>query len=106
MAQAVRERREELGVLKALGFANSQVLIIVLAESCLLAGVGGIAGLGLAWVLIARGDPTNGALPIFYFPTSDLLLGVILVAALGLTAGILPAIQAMRLNVADALRRT
>ena len=106
MAQAVRERTEELGVLKALGFANGQVLALVLAESCFLSGLGGALGLGLAWLLISAGDPTRGALPIFYFPTRDLMFGVALVLALGLVTGILPALQAMRLRVAEALRRT
>jgi putative ABC transport system permease protein len=54
---------------------------------------------------IAAGDPTGGFLPIFYFPSRDLILGVILVVLLGLVAGILPAIQAMRLSIVDALRR-
>jgi putative ABC transport system permease protein len=105
MAQAVRERTEELGVLKAMGFTNLQMLLLVLAESCVLAGVGGLLGLGIAWMLIASGDPTRGALPIFYFPTSDVLLGVLLILALGVAAGALPATQAMRLRIAEALRR-
>jgi putative ABC transport system permease protein len=105
MAQAVRERTEELGVLKALGFTNSQMLLLVLAESCLLSMLGGILGLGIAWALISRGDPTGGALPIFYLPTEYLFIGLLLVLALGLVAGILPALQAMRLRIADALRR-
>jgi len=67
MSQAVRERAGELGVLKALGFTSSQVLSLVLAESCLLAVLGGGIGLGVAYVLIARGDPTGGMLPLFYF---------------------------------------
>ena len=105
MAQAVRERTEELGVLKAMGFSNLQALGLVLAESFLLAGVGGLVGLGLAGLLIAGGDPTKGALPIFYFPAKDVITGVLLVAALALAAGILPALRAMRLQIADALKR-
>jgi putative ABC transport system permease protein len=92
-------------VLKALGFTNAGVLVIVLVESCLLAGLAGFAGLGLAWILIAQGDPTHGSLAVFYFPVPDLIMGFGFVLALGLAAGILPALQAMRLNVADALRR-
>jgi putative ABC transport system permease protein len=105
MSQAVRERAGELGVLKALGFTSSQVLSLVLAESCLLAVLGGGIGLGVAFVLIARGDPTGGMLPLFYFPTLDVLIGVGFSVALGVLAGIFPALQAMRLRVADALRR-
>ncbi len=105
MSQTVRERIEELGVLKAMGFNSQQVLGLVLAESCFMAILGGFTGLGIAWLLIARGDPTNGALPIFFFPTRDLLIGVSLTIILGLATGILPAWQAMRLRIADALRR-
>lgn len=105
MSQAVRERVGELGVLKAIGFTNAQVLGLVLAESCLLSLLGGGLGLGLAWVFIARGDPTGGLLPLFYFPPGNLLVGVGIALALGLLTGIFPALQAIRLRVADALRR-
>jgi putative ABC transport system permease protein len=105
MAQSVRERTGELGVLKAIGFTNGQVLCQVMAESCLLAFLGGALGLGLAWMVIARGDPTGGLLPMFYFPVNDLITGLGISLALGLATGIFPALQAMRLRVADALRR-
>ena len=105
MAQAVRERTEELGVLKALGFTNQQMLAMVLAESCLLALLGGLAGLGIAWLIISRGDPTHGSLPMFYLPDTSIGIGLLLIIGLGLIAGIVPAFQAMRLRVADALRR-
>jgi len=105
MAQSVRERTEELGVLKALGFTNTQVLLFVLAESCFLAGLGGVLGLGIAWAMISRGDPTNGALPMFYLPKIDLVIGLGIVFLLGAAAGILPAWYAMKLRVAEALRR-
>jgi putative ABC transport system permease protein len=105
MAQAVRERTEELGVLKAMGFTNQLVLTLVLAESCLIAAVGGLAGLGVAWLVTSRGSPAPAMLPVFYFPARSLILGVALVLALGVVAGILPALQAMRLRIAEALRR-
>ena len=105
MSQAVRERIGELGVLKAIGFTNAQVLGLVLAESCLLSLLGGGLGLGLASMIIARGDPTGGLLPLFHFPTTNLLTGVGIAIALGLLTGIFPALQATRLRVADALRR-
>jgi putative ABC transport system permease protein len=105
MAQSVRERAEELGVLKALGFSNGQAMTLVLVESCVLAGLGGVVGLAIAWFLIGAGDPTGGALPIFYFPREQVLLGLGLAMLLGIVAGVLPARQAMRLRIADALRR-
>jgi putative ABC transport system permease protein len=104
MAQAVRERTHELAVLKAIGFTGGEVLAMVLAESLLLAVLGGGIGLALAWLAISAGDPTGGALPIFYFPTPDLIVGIVLVFVVGILAGLLPAIQAMRLQTASALR--
>jgi putative ABC transport system permease protein len=106
MAQSIRERTNELGVLKTLGFRDGKILAIVLLESCAVAVIGGGIGLGLAWVLIAQGDPTNGMLPIFHFPPRDLVFGVILVAVLGFGTGLVPAVQASRLKIVDALRRT
>src|SRR5262249_61272592 len=106
MAQAVRERTEELGVLKALGFTSARVLLLVLLESCLLAILGGGLGLGLAAALISRGDPTGNLLPGFRLPHAALAAGAGYALILGLLAGVLPAWQAMRLRIADALRRT
>jgi putative ABC transport system permease protein len=105
MAQAVRERTQELGVLKAMGFADGLVLVLVLAESCLIAGLGGFAGLGLAWLLTAGGSPAPALLPVFYLPTATLLMGVLFVVAVGLLTGALPALQAGRLSIAEALRK-
>jgi putative ABC transport system permease protein len=105
MSQAVRERTGELGVLKAIGFTNVQVVALVLIESCLLSVLGGGAGLALAWMVISRGDPTGGVLPLFSFPAHDLLVGAGLCIALGLATGIFPALQTLRLRTADALRR-
>jgi putative ABC transport system permease protein len=105
MAQAVRERTGELGVLKAIGFTNGQIVWFVLAESCLLTVLGGALGLGIAWLVISRGDPTRGLLPLFFFPTRDLLVGAGISVVLGLFTGFFPALQAMRLRVADAVRR-
>jgi putative ABC transport system permease protein len=105
MAQAVRERTEELGVLKAMGFTNELVLTLVLVESCLIAAVGGLAGLGLAKLITAGGSPVPAMLPVFYLPTRYLVIGLGLVLALGIIAGILPAVRAMRLEIAAALRR-
>jgi putative ABC transport system permease protein len=106
MAQAVRERTGELGVLKAIGFTNAQVVVLVLAESCLLAIIGGVVGLALARAITpVLAQQLAGLLPLFYLPTRALFIGLAFSMALGLVTGIFPAIQAMRLRVADALRR-
>jgi putative ABC transport system permease protein len=106
MAQSIRERTNELAILKTLGFNDRKVLGMVLLESSLIAVLGGGLGLLVAWLIIAQGDPTGGFLPIFYFPPKDLLLGCVMVLVLGLLAGMLPAVQAGRLKIVDALRRS
>ena len=105
MAYAVRERTNELAVLKALGFADTGILGLVLGEALLLTSVGGGLGLILGWVMVSAGDPTNGFLPVFFIPGRDMVIGVILIAVTAFVAGILPALQAQRLRIADALRR-
>ncbi len=106
MAQAIRERTNELAVLKTLGFSEGRILSMVLLESVVIAVVGGGLGLALSFAFItATGDPTHGMLPAFYFPTPSLLMGIGLVVVLGLASGILPAWQASRLRIVDALRR-
>ena len=106
MAQAVRERTGELGVLKAIGFTNGRIVLLVLAESCLLTIIGGVVGLGLASAVIpAMAGQLAGLLPMFFLPARDLVTGFGLAVALGFVTGIFPAFMAMRLRVADALRR-
>jgi putative ABC transport system permease protein len=105
MAQSVRERTSEVGVLKTLGFTNGTILALVLGESVLIAIIGGGLGLLAAWVFVQRGDPTGGMLPIFILPTRDVAVGGVLIIALGLVAGLLPAVTAMQLKITDALRR-
>jgi putative ABC transport system permease protein len=105
MAIAVRERTRELAVLKAVGFSDRFVLVLVIAETMIVAAVGGGVGLGLAKLFTLGGDPTGGLLPFFYLAPDSIALGLGLALAVGFTAGILPALAASRLRVVDALRR-
>jgi putative ABC transport system permease protein len=105
MAIAVRERIGELAVLKALGFSNRFVLVLVMMESMILALVGGGLGVLLAKLFSLHGDPTNGILPYFYLPPLAIANGVGMALLVGVAGGILPAISAMRLRVVDAIRR-
>ena len=105
MAQSVRERTSEMGVLKTLGFSNAAIMTLVLSESVLIAVLGGGLGLAVSWMIVQQGDPTNGMLPIFILPTRDVIVGAAMVVALGIVAGMLPAVNAMQLKITDALRR-
>ena len=105
MAQSVRERTAELAVLKTLGFTGPAILVLVLAESLFIACLGGGLGLGLAWIIAQQGDPTGGLLAVFTLPSRDLWLGAGLMLAMGLLAGVMPAVAAMQVKITDALRR-
>ena len=105
MVQSVRERTNELAVLKTLGFADGMILALVLAESLFITVVGGGLGLAVAWIFTQGGDPTGGLLPIFVLPPKDIAIGVALMILMGLIAGVAPAMGAMRLRITDALRR-
>jgi putative ABC transport system permease protein len=56
-------------------------------------------------MIVQQGDPTNGMLPVFILPTRDVVVGAVMVVALGVVAGMLPAVNAMQLKITDALRR-
>ncbi len=105
MAQSVRERTSELAVLKTLGFSGIAILTLVLAESLFIVLFGGLLGLGVAWLFVQRGDPTGGMLAIFVLPPRDIAIGIVLMVLMGLFAGVMPAMAAMRLQITDALRR-
>ena len=106
MAQSVRERSAELGVLKTLGFRDGVVLWLVLAEALLVTLLGGTMGLLLAAAMVEglRGMLSQyvGAL---HLGASTIGTGIALMIALGLISGALPATQALRLKIVDALRR-
>jgi putative ABC transport system permease protein len=103
MAIAVRERTAELAVLKAIGFSDRFALLLVLAESLLIAALGGAIGLWLAKIVASR-DITGGIL-MTYLSGASIAFGALVALATGAIAGALPAVSAMRLQVASALRR-
>jgi len=104
MMQAVRERTSEIAVLKTIGFSDFSVLAMVLAESLLLLLIGGVVGLLLAAALIpVVSAGSGGMLNLPGVGAESWLLGLALMAAIGLVVGALPAWSAMRLNIVDAL---
>lgn len=110
MYTAVVERTREIGILKAVGAKDSQVLLLFLFESGLMGLAGGVLGLltgfGVAWVATAIVSQVVQAQVAFSPVLSfGLALGVLLFAFLvGALAGVFPAIRAARLPPVDALR--
>jgi len=106
MAQAIRERTSELAILKTLGFSDGRILGLVLAESCLIAIVGGGLGLALSYPIVSYvAIQTNGMVPPLYLPPRDMLVGAGIIILLGFATGLWPALQASRLRIVDALRK-
>ncbi|AZZ94182.1 FtsX-like permease family protein [Hahella sp. KA22] len=103
MTTSVRERTSEIGLLRALGATRAQVLSLFLAEAVTLSTIGGICGLLLMGVvttlafLFAPEFPIRPHVPF-------LLIALLLSSLIGLIAGVVPALQASRLNPIDALR--
>jgi putative ABC transport system permease protein len=104
MAIAVRERTGELAVLKTVGYSDVLVLWLVLGESVLLAVVGGAIGVLVAKVAAPHLQSVLSGMRV-YLPPASLAFGLLLALAVGMLAGALPALSAMRLKVVDALRR-
>lgn len=102
MAQAVRERIPELAVLKTLGFSDSQVLRMVLAESLLMCSIGGMAGMLLATAAATLLGRSLFQIPIHIGP-QIWGIAVASMALLGLVVGLPPALRAQRLSIVDAL---
>jgi putative ABC transport system permease protein len=106
MAQSVSERTNEIGVLKTLGFSGPSILTLILLESLFITFVGGLLGLGLAWLLAGGlGDAIKDYFPVFRLDAGTFIVGISLMLVFGLVTGMWPALTAMRLKIVDALRR-
>lgn len=103
MTIAVTERTPEIGLLRAIGADRRQILYLFIGEAVVLAGVGGLAGLGLgagiAWLLGAFVPALPTHTPWLYAVYAE-----VLAASIGLAAGVLPARHAARLDPVEALR--
>ncbi len=117
MFMAVTERTREIGILRALGASRSTILNLFLAESAMIALLGGLLGVLFGWLVslgvngyiqsrIVEANLTSLGIPTSVFDYSfTLILGVLgFIVLIGLLAGLVPAIRASRLKVVDSLR--
>ena len=105
MMMAIRERTGEFAVMKTLGFSDSYLFALVFAEAALITLLGGAAGAFLAKLAIEGGGVRLPFFPPMSVHWDTVVTGVLLAAFMGAASGLVPAYQAARLRIVDALRR-
>lgn len=111
VAMGVRERTQEYGVLRALGFLPRHVAAFILAEAAALGVFAGVAGIALSYPVVQQGlgrwieENQGSMMPYFRIEATTMVLAFALAVGLATLSAALPAWRASRLTVTDALRR-
>ncbi len=105
MAMSARERTVEYATLKALGFGPGFLAVLMFGESVTICAVGGSLGI-LATPPAASlfKQATAGVFPVFHVSRETMLLQAACALVVGITAAIIPALQAARVRIVDGLR--
>lgn len=106
MAMSVRERLWEYAVFKTLGFGGGQIAVLILGESLVITVLGGGLGIALAFP-VARvfAGAVGQFFPIFNVAPLTLFQAMAAAVGVGVTAAVVPLRQALRVRIADGLRR-
>ncbi|MCB9082660.1 MAG: ABC transporter permease [Lewinellaceae bacterium] len=104
MFVSVKERTRIIGVKKALGAKQYMILLEFLVESVILCILGGLAGLGLVYIVLFVLTQTMDSFQL-YLSWSNVILGISLSAIIGILAGMIPATQAARMDPVVAMRQ-
>ncbi len=111
IAMGVRERTNEYGVLKALGFSNGHVVGFIVTEALVIGAAGGALGLALGYPFIEQGlgrfleENMGSFFPFFRIDPRTSVAAMILALVLAGLASVVPALSAARLKTVDALKR-
>ena len=104
MFVSVKERTNIIGIKKALGAKQGVILLEFLIESVILCVIGGVIGLGLVYVLLTA---MKDVLPFpIYLDVINMLWGLGISIVVGVVSGLIPALQAARMDPVDAIRHT
>ena len=98
--ESVRERTAELATLKTLGYSDTSLLGLVLAESVTLFIVAALIGLAIAAALFPLARNFIG---VAFLPSSVVVIGALLAIVAAVLSAIVPALRASRLNIVQAL---
>ncbi len=103
MFVSVRERTNLIGIKKALGAKNHFILLEFLVESIILCILGGLIGLGLVYLLAKAATAATEF--EFFLSQSSMIIGVSVSIIIGIIAGLIPAVQAARMDPVEAMRQ-
>ncbi|HXM42241.1 MAG TPA: FtsX-like permease family protein [Bryobacteraceae bacterium] len=109
MAMSVRERVREVGVLKTLGFTGGNILFIILGEACAISIAGGTLGFLLSTLMTGGVQKSPAGMflpPIRRFDPAVASVCILVALGIGLLSAFIPAWNASRTNIVEALRST
>jgi len=108
MFTSVLEKTKEIGIMKAIGARNNDILLIFLFNAAFIGLVGGVIGIILGTILSGLLPSLVGNLPIIRGTTivslNSIIMALSVSVSVGILAGIIPAYQASKLKPVDALR--
>jgi putative ABC transport system permease protein len=106
MAMTTRERIGEYAILKTLGFGGWHILALILGESLVITLVGGVLGIVLTFPAAAVfSHKLSNFFPIFNVETKTICLDCAAALLVGIIAAVVPTRLAIRIRIADGLRR-
>lgn len=105
LSHSAHERQSQFLVLKALGFSDIHVMLFIVAECVLLCSMAGALGMLLAGWITQAGVPTMGMTGVLRLTATDIAAGVMWIGLLAVASSVVPAVSALKANVANGLDR-
>ncbi|HEV3206524.1 MAG TPA: ABC transporter permease [Terriglobales bacterium] len=104
MAMSIRERTQEVAVLKTLGFTRNSILGLFVGEAVSLAVVGGLIGSMIAFFVVAAMASQGGMFARMRVTPLTMLAALLIAAVVGFASSFVPSYHAAKVNIVDGLR--